>query len=429
MKGQLIAGKLWPPQSSYWIDVRERGAVGDGVADDWEIIQECIDAVDGSRVAGVYFPPGYYRCTRTLLLHDCVRLSGEPLLSTINTEADIGIAFWSKEEDSLRCGTKLPPFNKCRPRDSGETPIWQTKDPPVTRNNWMCRINRLYGIRVESPKNTCRFAVHTMGLHCTQTDIDECYFIGRIAGFVSTGDMMGCAIRNSMFHPGLWFINKNPQSVFNTSVIERVQVGAIHNQGDDYSLKFIGASQMLSVRNVTMQGRKKGILWQTTGNGVASEIDGIYFCDGCDIDGVNPIGANAENHRYGRVLDVQNAGMGLIVRNVMSFPSATIHVKRSAGPVWLTNVATCKIDTINPSVRIDSGPEIILKPGDMTKMRDGQVSSEGETAKLVKKMNEIADEKRKEDMRKNIERQKREEDKVKREIAKRRASPKKEDET
>ena len=46
---------------------RPPGAVGDGVADDTQAMQDLIDASAASGTAGVV-PPGTYRCTRSLLL-------------------------------------------------------------------------------------------------------------------------------------------------------------------------------------------------------------------------------------------------------------------------------------------------------------------------------------------------------------------------
>ncbi len=55
----------WEPRSD-WVSVKDRGAAGDGRADDTAAIQAVLDAVrDGT---AVYFPRGTYRVTRTLWL-------------------------------------------------------------------------------------------------------------------------------------------------------------------------------------------------------------------------------------------------------------------------------------------------------------------------------------------------------------------------
>lgn len=60
-----IPALAWQPRSD-WVNVCERGAVGDGEADDTTAIQAVMDAVqDGTTV---YFPPGRFRLTATLTL-------------------------------------------------------------------------------------------------------------------------------------------------------------------------------------------------------------------------------------------------------------------------------------------------------------------------------------------------------------------------
>ena len=78
----MIAFNTWFPTSRYGNDVlnvRDFGAVGDGVADDTAEIQACFDAAFGSRTSpngntnrhlnkSVYFPSGNYRITAPLYL-------------------------------------------------------------------------------------------------------------------------------------------------------------------------------------------------------------------------------------------------------------------------------------------------------------------------------------------------------------------------
>ena len=53
-------------QRSDWISVKDRGAVGDGVADDTAAIQIAFAQI--KRGTTVYFPPGTYKVTATLTL-------------------------------------------------------------------------------------------------------------------------------------------------------------------------------------------------------------------------------------------------------------------------------------------------------------------------------------------------------------------------
>jgi len=82
-----------PPQG-YHRDVRDFGAKGDGTTDDTAAIQAAMDAGD------VYLPPGYYRVTKTLVLHEGISMVGKPLFSEIVSEADIGFVPWTTEVES-----------------------------------------------------------------------------------------------------------------------------------------------------------------------------------------------------------------------------------------------------------------------------------------------------------------------------------------
>jgi hypothetical protein len=55
----------WEPRSD-WISVKAQGAVGDGVADDTAAIQSAFDLI--KRGVTIYFPPGTYRVTKTLVI-------------------------------------------------------------------------------------------------------------------------------------------------------------------------------------------------------------------------------------------------------------------------------------------------------------------------------------------------------------------------
>ena len=61
----MIPALNWEPRSD-WLNVKQFGAAGDGVADDTEAIQKALDGLGEGTT--VYLPPGTYRITRTLLL-------------------------------------------------------------------------------------------------------------------------------------------------------------------------------------------------------------------------------------------------------------------------------------------------------------------------------------------------------------------------
>src|SRR5450759_2936403 len=62
----------WQPRSD-WISVKSTGAVGDGKADDTNALQKAFDLI--KRGTTIYFPPGVYRLTRTLLINSPDKLA------------------------------------------------------------------------------------------------------------------------------------------------------------------------------------------------------------------------------------------------------------------------------------------------------------------------------------------------------------------
>jgi len=66
-----------------WVSVKDFGAVGDGVTDDYAAIMAAIESAMQPRLAfqrvspEVYFPMGKYRCTQTIQLKSSVKLRGD----------------------------------------------------------------------------------------------------------------------------------------------------------------------------------------------------------------------------------------------------------------------------------------------------------------------------------------------------------------
>ncbi|MFK4804567.1 glycosyl hydrolase family 28-related protein [Microbacterium sp. ZW CA_36] len=85
--GATMAGQLSPSQPAAAAEAtadalmgttpQEFGAVGDGVADDTDAIQQAIDAQLTRPNKIVFFPPGTYRITRTLVVPDVEGLGGD----------------------------------------------------------------------------------------------------------------------------------------------------------------------------------------------------------------------------------------------------------------------------------------------------------------------------------------------------------------
>jgi hypothetical protein len=339
-----------------WINVKDYGAKGDGKADDWAIIQRCINTINAYRQSGVYLPPGDYRCTKTIVLWTGVTLRGQRLFTRIVSEATVGIAFWSREgavASEPKSGMHLPAFGPRVLPDlkTGNTPTWQIRrEGKAQRPDWACAGVTLDGIRVETVTGQMLFGAHTMGLSTYLTVIKDSYFYGRVAGLVVTGNWIGCTIRDSIFHPGLWFLaDRKDGAVINTSKVERVHVGCEHGHGSDYAVKLCGSVQMFDLHQVTFQGRRRGVLVDLVPNSVCVSIDGVYGADMVDLAAENPVGANADKYRYGPIVDIRKAPAGLILRNVMACPSMPILIADDAGPVLLENCVSGVI-THNPNV-------------------------------------------------------------------------------
>jgi len=82
--------------SGAFVNVRECGAEGDGVADDTEAVQRAIDALSERGVNTLVFPPGLYIVTETLLYHGDIRLFGSGAQSTVIDFRGTGFAFAPK---------------------------------------------------------------------------------------------------------------------------------------------------------------------------------------------------------------------------------------------------------------------------------------------------------------------------------------------
>jgi len=79
------------PNINGFINVKDFGAVGDGVTDDWAAINSAITA--GAGGITVYFPKGIYRVSRMLAPADsCSLLGDNPFQSIIRIDPDVGYA-------------------------------------------------------------------------------------------------------------------------------------------------------------------------------------------------------------------------------------------------------------------------------------------------------------------------------------------------
>lgn len=71
-----------------WINVKSYGAKGDGVTDDTEAIEKCLEEVD--RGAIVYFPKGVYCVSKPFILNKNIQLYGDTKMSEIHKPGELG---------------------------------------------------------------------------------------------------------------------------------------------------------------------------------------------------------------------------------------------------------------------------------------------------------------------------------------------------
>lgn len=85
------------PASVVWLNVKDYGAVGDGVTDDTAAIQRALDAAESLK-SGVYVPGGTYAISAPLQLYGKVTLRGVGKGSTLKMAANVS------NSDMIHCG-------------------------------------------------------------------------------------------------------------------------------------------------------------------------------------------------------------------------------------------------------------------------------------------------------------------------------------
>ena len=305
-----------------WHDVRDFGAKGDGDHDDGEAIQRAIDSCvfptinqkpswrrwhsdpqprPGFGSGGVVFlPQGVYYTTRPIVVRAGVALLGEDGVKTIiDSAAEAAIVFWQGPWNDRRIDFK--------PRGY---PISRRVDRVTLRNLW---------IRGK------RFGIHTMGTSANRLVMENCYVEGRECGFVSTGFMMGSAIRHCAFGPSIWILAKNGTR-YNTSTMEHILVGMHGSFRNVWRMRLEGCIQCVRISGICFERAQKGIYLKANMAGATIEISDIWNYD--------------TGKRWGtpEVLRIV-AGFGITIRNVMAgdHPS-TIFIGKNVRHIKLENV-------------------------------------------------------------------------------------------
>ncbi len=314
-----------------WFNVKNFGAVGDGVHDDTEAIQRTIDScvfpVDikmrgsnrywwkpdypikpGYGFGGVvYIPRGVYYTTRPILLRPNVTIIGDKATRpVIDSTAEAGMVFWRKNwydrkiDFKVRAGFKM----SC----TGVT----------LENLWV---------------KGQRFGAHTMGVSASRLRMKNCRWEGKEAGFVCTGFMMFSQIKDCQFE-SLWILCKQG-SRFNTSIVENIVVGLQGTRRPDWAIRLEGCVQCVRLSEITFEARARGIFLNANAAGATIEIKNLW---------------NYDTAGSCEVLRIIN-GNGISVSNVMAVDHpSTIFIGKRVRNISLNNILAKSITVEAPAI-------------------------------------------------------------------------------
>ena len=256
------------------ISVKDFGAVGDGMADDTDAIQDAIDNayfedppspappfnpvfISGGPESGkywgktVYFPAGTYRTTHPIRMHVGLALAGDPCyVSIIESSATAALVCWEGEWDEQTLDwDKVWGFDK---RCSGVT---------------------LSNLRIRGSD----YGLHTLSVKAGGMQVSNCWFEGSLAGFCNTGFFMGSVVEKSKFNPALWLyaVDAEHGPRVNTSTFRDLEFGTDGLRSADWRLVLYGCIQANTFENLTFHNSARGIVLNAYISGMTNSFDHI----------------------------------------------------------------------------------------------------------------------------------------------------------
>jgi Pectate lyase superfamily protein len=104
------SGTVWNILINTSINVKDYGAVGNGVSDDTIAIQAAINANSGANTKAINFPVGIYLVSNTILVYSSTRLLGEGRLTVLKTLQISGIMIEMKMLNNACNGVSIQNF-------------------------------------------------------------------------------------------------------------------------------------------------------------------------------------------------------------------------------------------------------------------------------------------------------------------------------
>lgn len=207
-------------------DVRDFGAVGNGITDDSEAIQKALSAVQKLGGGTVFVPAGRYRMDGTLIIPTCVTLRGDwvsPDLSPAGSEGTVLLCYGQKGKAdgtpmfTMSAGASVTNLTVMYPEQSADNPV----NYPVTFMQDVGNSMNIENVTIVNPYIGIKIGPHYNVLHYIKNvymsplkigiDIDFTPDIGRLEnvyispkywqenGLISYTDKQKRKIENAMF--------------------------------------------------------------------------------------------------------------------------------------------------------------------------------------------------------------------------------------